>query len=334
LSNPEHTAVFVIRKQSAKPPRDRRLTMKTQKPASSTASLLAAVALLTVVPMLAPSARASVPIVDDSVSVATSATVFSQSVYAGTYVTLSATSNVYGDSWAEAAVTVGANAIVDGNSRAGFATTLGALVHVNGNVTSGAATTLGAGSIVEGVVLSGAATTYGAASSVNNQCILYPQPPVQQEVAHAQQVLAGQFQTQYVLLPGNLAADTTLSSGVHGVAGPLSVSAGTTIELDASTGDEFIFNITGYATFGAGVVVKVINNPSGAPVHVYWNVTGTYISVGADAKIAGLLLANLYVSTGANSVVDGAYSATSYVTVGAGATVGSECEGGCATSCQ
>jgi hypothetical protein len=263
------------------------------------------------------------------------ATVFSQSVYAGTYVTLSATSNVYGNSWAEAAVTVGANALVDGNSRAGAASTLGALVHVNGNVTSGAATTIGAGAIVEGVVLSGAATTYGAASSVNNECILYPQNPVQQDVAYAQQTLAGQPQTQYVLLPGNLAADTTLSSGVHEVAGPLSVSAGTTIELDASTGDEFIFNITGSATFGAGVVVKVINNPDCAPVDVYWNVTGTYISVGADAEITGLLLANLYVCTGASSVVDGAYSATSYVTVGAGATVGSECEGGggCPTSC-
>jgi predicted acyltransferase (DUF342 family) len=309
--------------------------MKIQKPAFATVSLLAAVSLLTAVPLLAPSASAGAPIADDPVDLVMGATAFDHSVYAGGYATLSATSNVYGDVWAEAAITVGAKGIIDGNSRAGAATTLGALVHVNGNVTSGAATTIGAGAIVEGVVVSGAATTHGAASSVNNLCMIYPQAPVQEHVAHAQQIIAGQLQTQYVLLPGNLAADTTLDSGVHEVAGPLSVSAGTTIELDASTGDEFIFNVTGYVTFGAGVVVKVINNPDGAPVRVIWNVTGTYISVGANANIAGSLLANLYVSTGANSVVDGAYSATSYVTVGAGATIGSECEGdgGCATSC-
>ena len=61
---------------------------------------------------------------------------------------------------------------------------------------------------------------------------------------------------------------------------------------------------------------------------VIWNITGTYISVGADANIIGDLLAKTYVSTGENSTAGGAYSATSYVTVGAGAQINEPSLGG------
>ncbi|MFT7671358.1 MAG: putative acyltransferase (DUF342 family) [Planctomycetota bacterium] len=308
--------------------------MKLQKPSLVTVSLLTSVSLLVGMPLLAPSALALVPSGNCPVDSVMDSPVFDQSVYAKGYVTLSATSQVNGDIWAGAAITAGAKAIVDGNSKAGAATTLGALVHVNGNVTSGAATTLGAGAVVEGSVMSGAATTYGAGSVVNNECIVNQPDPSELDVKAAQDALALLVPVSPAeLLPGNLAADVTLSSGVHEVAGPLTVSASTIITLDAATGDEFIFNVSGYVSFGAGVIVEVINGTGNTKV--IWNVTGTYISVGANAKITGTLMANVYVSTGAGSVVDGAYSATSYVTVGAGATVGAECEaeGGCATRC-
>jgi len=106
------------------------------------------------------------------------------------------------------------------------------------------------------------------------------------------------------------------------------VSAGTTVTLDAGDAEgDFIFNISGYVTFGAGVNVVVENAKEGT--RVIWNITGTYISTGADSNIIGLLLANGYVSTGANSTVKGVngsgggvYSATSYITAGAGAIIG------------
>jgi hypothetical protein len=80
-------------------------------------------------------------------------------------------------------------------------------------------------------------------------------------------------------------------------------------------------------SFGAGVNVIILN--AKPTTRVIWNVTGTYISIGADSHIKGLLLANTYVATGANSTVTsansspicGVFSATSYVVAGAGAKI-------------
>jgi predicted acyltransferase (DUF342 family) len=256
--------------------------------------------------------------------------VFGQSIFANSYVTLGANSTSSCDVSSGAATTLGEGAIVNGSILAEAATTLGADALVNGNVDSGAATSLGANSTIDGAVSSGAATTYGAGANVNwrtyNNLTLatYATPsPVTQDVIDAQAFLSG-LEPDLVLIPGNIAADVTFSPGVYEVAGPLSVSAGTTITLDAEgKAGVFIFNISGYLSFGAGVNVVMINDTE--DTRVIWNITGTYISVGADANIIGDLLAKTYVSTGANSTAGGAYSATWYVIVGAGSKINDQC---------
>jgi predicted acyltransferase (DUF342 family) len=302
------------------------LQMKLRKP------VFAAMSLLAVVSLLAPGVLAVGPDVNSDVASAMDRDVFGQSIFAKTYVTLSATSTVNGDVWAEAATTVGANALVDGSIVTGAATTLGADAEIVGDATSGAAITLGAGSKVDGRVFPGAALTIGAGAVIRDRAYVPRNEPTLQDVVDAQVALNG-LAPQVVLLPGNIAADVTYYPGAHQIAGPLSVSAGTTITLDASGNPDatFIFNISGYVTFGADVNVVVANSTSNT--RVIWNVTGTYISVGAGANLVGTLMANGYISTGANSTVSSvgnspgsAFSATSYVTLGAGATMGSPSE--------
>jgi predicted acyltransferase (DUF342 family) len=256
--------------------------------------------------------------------------VFGQSIFASSYVTLGANSTTSCDVSSGAATTLGAGAIVNGSILSEAATTLGANALVNGNVDSGAATSLGGNSTIDGAVSSGAATTYGAGANVNwrsfNNLTLatYARPsPVTQDVIDAQAFLSG-LEPDLLLLPGNIGSDVTFSPGVYEVAGPLSISAGTTITLDAEgKAGVFIFNISGYLSFGAGVNVVMINDTE--DTRVIWNITGTYISVGVDANIIGDLLAKTYVSTGANSTAGGAYSATWYVIVGAGSEINEQC---------
>jgi hypothetical protein len=154
---------------------------------------------------------------------------------------------------------------------------------INGDVSSGAATTLGADSTVDGAVSSGVATTYGAGANVNwrnfnsSTSATYATPsPVTQDVINAQAFLSG-LEPDVVLLPSNIGADVTYGPGVYEVAGPLSVSAGTTITLDAQNlPGVFIFNISDFLSFGAGVNVVMINDTE--DTRVIWNITGTYIS--------------------------------------------------------
>jgi hypothetical protein len=127
---------------------------------------------------------------------------------------------------------------------------------------------------------------------------------------------------------GNIATNTTFTAGVYDVAGLLTTTAGITITLDAQgTGDDFIFNIDSYLTFGADTQVVVVNGDG--TNGVVWNSTGSYVTSGAGADIIGTILAHTYVSTGANSTLrgtgtscGGAYSATGAVTVGAGSVTG------------
>jgi predicted acyltransferase (DUF342 family) len=264
----------------------------------------------------------------DETDKAMSENVFSRSIFASTYVTLSASTTVYGDVTAGAAATLGADTNVWGSMEAGAATTLGADVGVWGNVYSGAATTLGATSWVDGLVESGAATTIGAGATINERQLddggdfyATPDTATQQMIVDAQAALDD---LSDAAISSTIAADMTVAPGVYRFAGPATVSAGTTIWLDADgmSNAEFIFNSSDYVTFGDSVNVVVIN---GENASVIWNVTGTYISVGANANIPGTLLAASYVSTGANSTISGgAFSATSYVAIGAGATVGAE----------
>ena len=269
--------------------------------------------------------------------------VFNNSVFANSYVTSGATATINGDVLSGLYFTTGAGATISGNATAVAATTLGASSILSGDVRSGSATTLGAGAIVDGNIVSGTTTTFGAGAGSSSNANLYPTAPSvifdQGEVMTAQAYLSG-LDSDFTVLPGNIATDITFTPGVHKVTGLLTVTAGMTITLDA-TNDvdaEFIFNISNYLAFGANVNVVVKN---GTPsTRVIWN-AGNYISVGAGANIIGTVMAHGYVSTGATSTVlsgvraydhetdeyfdtcgGAVYSATSYVSVGAGATVG------------
>jgi hypothetical protein len=272
-----------------------------------------------------------------------SAPAFNNSVFANSYVTGGATSTINGDVLSGLYLTTGAFATINGDTACAAATTLGASAIVNGTVMSGSATTLGASALVDGAVVSGTTTTFGAsAEAVGGSTINGPALTVsleQIDVFLAQGTLSS-LPGQITVPPGNIATDVTFTPGVYEVNGLLTFTAGVTITLDAENKPdaEFIFNISNYMAFGAGVDVVVVN---GTPsTRVIWNATGGYISVGAHANIIGTVMAHGYVSTGAYSTLSGVfgifveddeffdacggavYSATSYVSVGAGATVG------------
>ncbi|MFT5201110.1 MAG: hypothetical protein ACI9C1_000478 [Candidatus Aldehydirespiratoraceae bacterium] len=262
-----------------------------------------------------------------------STSAFDNSVFANTYVTTGATdSTINGDVLAGTYLTTGATADINGSTVAGTATTTGADANVSGDVHSGTATTLGASAVVDGNVDTGTTVTYGAGATAGSEIASGVTPTVtveQAEVLAAQSYLSS-LTPDHIVAPGNDATGRTYQAGVHQVTGLLTFTADTTITLDA-VGDlnaEFIFNVSNYLTFGAGVDVVIING--GPNVRVIWNAHGGYISVGARANIVGTLMAHTYVSTGADSDVSGVddtcggavYSATSYVSIGAGATVG------------
>jgi hypothetical protein len=208
---------------------------------------------------------------------------------------------------------------------------------IDGAAAAGTITTLGASSTVTSTLESGLANVYGAGATANSSPTGGTEgttaSTTETDVLTLQSVLNGlSLPSSNVLLPGNIAtAPPSFSPGVYKVTGLKTVTAGVTITLDAGGLDnqEFIFNISSYLTFGAGVKVKVENDPN-STAKVFWN-AGGYISIGADAEIVGTVLAHTYVNTGAGSLVCGpngncggaVYSATSYVSVGAAyATVG------------
>jgi hypothetical protein len=266
-------------------------------------------------------------------------------VFAKGYVTLGAGAYVTGDMYIGAAAAIGAAARVYGTIASLAATTLGAGAQiVEGDVYSGAATTLGADSVVDGIVDSGGDTTLGAGAWINNKpdgpasqiASLSPSAmngyrtsswaePVVADLTDAQTALYRLTRTTTTLtstpnlfegVTHNIGANQTWVPGVYTIDGSLSVSAEVTITLNNTNPGDFIINVRDYVSFGAGVKVKWMNDALYKP-RVIWNVTGTYISIGAWADIEGLLLANTYISTGAHSKVNGgAYSATSYVVAG------------------
>ncbi|MFT5459296.1 MAG: hypothetical protein ACI9K2_005806 [Myxococcota bacterium] len=253
-------------------------------------------------------------------------------ILANTYVTMGAGSQVTGGIQTGTDLTTGVSATVDGSTLAVGASTLGASSQFNTDLRSGTAVTLGASSQVAGELEYGTVVTYGAGaasgSDVNNITV-----PVivdeHQGVLDAQSALDS-MGGGTIVDPGNIPADRTFTAGVYDIDGLLTVTAGVTLTLDAEGQDsEFIFNVSNYVTFGAGVNVVVINGTDNT--RVIWNATGGYISIGANANIVGTILARDYVSTGADSTVTGVgdycgavYSGTSYVSIGAGAAIGDQ----------
>jgi hypothetical protein len=277
-------------------------------------------------------------------------------VFAKSYVTLGSDANIGGNVVAGAATTLGANTDVYGTIDSGAATTLGAAVRIlKGDVYSGAATTLGANSVVQGGVDSGADTTIGSGSviygyntslasglsdipnanwSVQGQGFWNPSPysrPDVGELEVAQDYLyhlppsitdVTPTPNMFSGVTHNIGVDETWLPGVYTIDGSLTVSAEVIITLDNTNAGDFIINVRDYVSFGelTKVVWKEANTDNS---RVIWNVQDTYISLGAQAEIEGMLLAKTYIATGAGSkVTGGVYSAASYVSVGAEAKVG------------
>jgi LruC domain-containing protein len=244
-------------------------------------------------------------------------------------VTIGAMGNVSGNTQSRA-LTTGDSATIGGNALTSAASTIGANSVVSGNLQSGGAITLGASANVAGTVQYGTVITNGAGATSGSQTQNATAPVIVDEhlgVTAAQSALDA-MTGGTVLAAGNIATSTTFTAGVYDVAGLLSTTADITITLDAQGQDSaFVFNISGYLSFGAGTVIDVINATDNTSV--VWNSTGGYVSVGANANIIGTVLASTYVSTGAFSSLTGsgtscggAFSGTSYVTVGANATIG------------
>jgi hypothetical protein len=301
----------------------------------STKQLLRAVSLLAAMSLFVSTSSAQ----DDPVDLEAllGPTLSEQSIFANTYVSTGANSTISASVQTGADLTTGDSAMIAGNTLAVGATTLGASSTVSGNLQSGTTVTLGASAEVIGTVEYGTAVTNGAGSASGTQT-QYTTAPVmddeQQSVVDAQETLDA-MASDVVLIGGNIATNMTFTAGVYDVVGLLTVTANTTITLDAQGQDsEFIFNISNYLAFGASVNVVVENGTDNT--RVIWNATN-YVSIGANANIIGTILATKYVSTGADSTLSGAgdscgavYSATSYVSIGAGAIVGSG--GSCGTA--
>jgi cytoskeletal protein CcmA (bactofilin family) len=251
-------------------------------------------------------------------------------ILANTYVTMGAGSRVTGDIKTGTILTTGASATVEGSTWAAGASTLGASSVVYTDLQSGTAVTLGASSQVQGDLEYGTVATYGASATSGADLPNTTAPVITDEhqgVLDTQSALDSMAVTTQIA-PGNIAVSTTFTPGVYDVNGLLTVTAGMTLTLDAQNTDgDFIFNISNYLTFGAGVNVVVVNGTGNN--RVIWNATGGYVSIGANANIVGTILAKEYVSTGANSSVSGVgecsgavYSGASYVSIGAGAVIG------------
>jgi hypothetical protein len=253
------------------------------------------------------------------------------SILANSNVTMGAGSTVTGSIQAGIDLTTGDSATVAGSTLAAGGTTLGASSAVAGTLQSGTAVTLGAHAEVGGTVEYGSVVANGASATSGTQTqamVMATLVDEHQGVVDAQTALSA-MTGGATLSSGSIITDTTFTAGVYNIPGSLTVTANKTITLDAQGQDsEFIFNVGNYLTFGAGVNVVVVNGTQNT--RVMWNAAGNYASIGANANILGMILANSYVSVGADSTLGGAgdscgalFSANSYVTLGAGATIGS-----------
>ena len=286
-----------------------------------------------------------------------------QTVFAHTYVTSGSGVGTVGNGWTvngnvlsnaattigahsyvsgstqSSALTIGASGYINNNATSSTATTTGAMSTINGNLVSGTAVTLGASSNVIGTVDYGTALTAPASTSTGGSTQNSAPVVILDEhlgVSSAQNTLNGMTGTDTINVE-DIATDQTFTSGVYNRTGLLTTTAGVKLTLDAQNLDgDFIFNISGYLSFGADTVVEVINGTGNN--NVIWN-TGSYAATGAKSDIVGTILAHTYVTVGANALVSGTYggcggvfAATGYVTLGANATVGGNgCSGAIST---
>jgi hypothetical protein len=302
--------------------------LPSTNPALTAVSLLAALSM-TAAAVEGQPTNSTVPVTTtqddvDNVDLLFKPTLFDRVIYANTYATLSAGTWTNGSLSSGAAATLGAGADVSGSVKTGAATTIGAGAKIGGNVVAQAAVTVGAAATIEGRLFASGAENKALPAQVKRNLICGFGPPIVDNLRFAQESFAD-LGTDWDVSPGDIAADQTFFSGVHNTAGSLSVSAGVKLTLDCSANDNysanneleqnprytskhhgyrpdvFIFNIAGHLSVGANVEVIVLGADENT--RIVWNITGTYVSIGADTDFKGRILAKGYISTGANVTI-------------------------------
>lgn len=275
-------------------------------------------------PLVTVSALAALALVATSAGVNAAGppppSVFDNTVFAANYVSTGA---------------AGASVVGIGNVLSGTYMTLGADSLVRGDTYSGGIATLGAGALVRGVVNS-PGNVFGAGATSGGEGVFAPPTAVYANQVDAKQSALNALTPDVNQALGNEADGVTYEMGVYQITGLRTYTASTHITLDAGGGldcRDFVFNVSGYITFGAGVTMNMVGARNCIlPPEVFWNSTGGYISIGAGATVLGTVIAKNYVSTGAGSTVrppwvqgrgcgGGTYSQSGYVSIGADAKV-------------
>jgi len=93
------------------------------------------------------------------------------------------------------------------------------------------------------------------------------------------------------------------------------------LTLDAQDDPDAVFIVRspGYISTAAGSSVVLVNGAK--PSNIFW-VTGSYFSAGADAVLAGTIMANGYVTMGAGAELEGrVFSQSGYILLGSDVTL-------------
>jgi cytoskeletal protein CcmA (bactofilin family) len=221
-------------------------------------------------------------------------------VLAKTYVTTGANSTIHGDIGSGDAKTTGAGSTHKGSIYAGGAITTGASNDIDGNLHAVSAITLGADNEIAGTVKA----SQGAIKDSYSQAMT----DMGRVISEARKVPAKTIATALAGRTLVAGAYTATSGGFLTLAGNL------TLDARGNSNAVFIIKSPTYISTAAGSSVTLINGAKAS--NVFW-VTGQYMSMGADARISGNILANGYVTVGAGASVRGrVFSKTSYVLFG------------------
>jgi hypothetical protein len=222
---------------------------------------------------------------------------------------------------AGAGITTGASNVFPSNIGAGAAVTTGAGNVIPGSLLAGAAITTGAGNVIEGSLDAGAALTLGAANTISGPQAFGVATPIagySAAMAAVNVAMADALSRPAVLMDTELGG-TTLEPGVYAPATYFTLTGVLTLDAKDNPDAVFIVRSPGYISTAAGSSVVLLNGAKAS--NVFW-VTGSYFSAGADAVLAGTVMANGYVTMGAGAELEGrVFSQSGYITLGSDVTL-------------
>jgi predicted acyltransferase (DUF342 family) len=243
-------------------------------------------------------------------------------------------------SGAAASADLGADAIVGGNAAAGTALTLGADVVVSGHAQAGTgAVALGVDAVVAGNARAGTNVTLAAGASVGGditpgsieQFTNDPKEPIDDQspqLSQLQAELAAMIAPAANQLPTAMTINTTLEPGIYH-ATAMTTTAGITVTFygdGTGVNSHWLINSDSFLAFGASTIIELKN--TGPKSTITWN-SGSYIEVGASAKLMGTFFAGSYILTGASTTLErtggvcgGLFTNTGAVTLGASNIIG------------